>query len=327
MSGTEQTTTTNETTTDNLVVEPVITDNSNTNKPENVEDAAVNGDVKTGKEGEENHGSISIPEKFLKEDGTPDYERMAKSYLELEPLVNEKAQWSKEKIDLEQKAQLADNYKQQQDVMAKNLGFENYQALEQHQNQLNFNTQMAKYEANEYAKYLNQAENPAETRELLMLYSQQPSPELLAEIESRFTGDVHKKVGENMAGVKQQIQQQNMQQTYETEKESARTYLVDVTEKYGDYFKNEAFTNMFGLAFKELGTKLDAPTLISAMDAYKDSVIKEYESSKQAKAENDKAKSDLSGLNPGGENVNNGQEKNILDMTPEQMQNEFKKYK
>ncbi|MEI7474695.1 MAG: hypothetical protein WCK67_07935 [bacterium] len=324
----DTTTTTDESMTDNLNTEPVNSDNSNVNKPENIDDKAVNS-VTTNDESN-NQDDFAIPEKFLKEDGTPDYQKLTKSYKELEPLLGEKAQWSKEKTELEQKAQYAEQVKQQQDVMAKNFGFNSYNDFEKHQEQLQFNSQMANYEADEYAKYLNQSDNPAETRELIMLYKQHPNPELLAEIESRFTGDIHKKVGENLALVKQNIQQQQIQQSYEKEKESATQYLTDVTTQYADHFKNDAFTNMFGLAFKELGTNLDTKTFISAMDAYKDSIIKDYESSKQTNAENDNAKQGLADLNPNGKHINNNssfQEKNILSMSEEEIKKEFNKYK
>ena len=122
----EATTTTEETVTDNLNVEPENnSDNSNTDKPENTDKTAVNDDEKGTKE--EDSG---IPKKFLKEDGTPDIENLTKSYRELEPLLNEKANWAKEKAELETKAKLADSYKQQQDIIAKNMGFNDFSDLE-----------------------------------------------------------------------------------------------------------------------------------------------------------------------------------------------------
>lgn len=63
-----------------------------------------------------------IPEQFLNQDGTIKIDDLIKSYKELQPLAEEKAQWEKEKTELQKQADYAKQIQEQALAQAKNSG-------------------------------------------------------------------------------------------------------------------------------------------------------------------------------------------------------------
>lgn len=282
-------------------------------------------ETEEGSEGEE----VKIPEKFLNKDGTINTKALAKSYNELEPLQNKYADLSKESEDLRRKAEIADNLEKQQLAIANAYGFNSVEDMQRHQAKLQADSEMAKFEANQYAQFLNLCQSPEDVRDLLVLYAQNPSKELLEQIENEFPPEVHKQIGEKMFQLKADMQRQSAQMEYEQEATKAKTYLETVTTQFPEEFKNKEFVALYGEAFKALGTNLDTGMFVNLLNGLKQSWISEYVAKQSQNSENASATEAIEGLSPktSQQPTKGGQEKDILSMSPEEMKKEFRKYK
>ena len=89
----------------------------------------------------DNTDENQCPEKFRNEDGTVNVDNLLKSYKELEPLVNEKSNWEKERADLEQYKKQVEEMQNQREQEARNAGFNSVQDME-------FKYGVAAFEAN-----------------------------------------------------------------------------------------------------------------------------------------------------------------------------------
>ena len=102
--------------------------------------------------------NVNCPEKFKNEDGSVNIEKLAKSYKELEPLLNEKAAWQKERAELLEIKKQLDEFNKQKEEQAIQAGYSSTEDMQQV-------FEIANLEANEYAKYLPYVENPEEVRQ------------------------------------------------------------------------------------------------------------------------------------------------------------------
>ncbi len=306
------TTTTDETTMDNsstlLGAEPSTDDNSTSTgkggEPENVADEAVKTDKADDNASEGNDDEvIEIPEKFKDKDGNVDLKKLAKAYKELEPVVTQKANLEREKETLQKQADEAKEFRLQQDELAKSYGFKNIDELKTYQQEVKNTTKMAEFEANAYAEHLERCDDPVGVRQLLIAYAQNPTKELLAEIEDIFPADVNKKVGEVLAVQKAEFQQQNANLAYQEEATKAEAFLQEVTTTHKELFQNKAIVNLFGEAFLKFGTNLDMNKFKGYVDDLKQSFIAEYVSEQGQKNENNEALKTLEGLSPNTKTV------------------------
>jgi len=275
---------------------------------------------------------VEIPEKFLNKDGTPNLKLLAKSYKELEPFRNKNAELSKQIETLSEKAKIAESLEQQQLEIAKAYGFNTVEDMQRHQQDVQVKSEMAKFEANQYAQFLNLCEDPEGARELLILYAQNPTPELKRAIEEEagFPIEVHKKVAKEMVNLESEYQQKNFQLTYEQEATKVKAYLENVTTQYPEEFKNKEFVALYGEAFKALGTNLETDKFIGLLNGLKQVWISQHEAQKNQSQENNSAIEAIAGLSPSKNQPpqsNGGQEPDILSMSEEEMRKVINKIK
>lgn len=237
--------------------------------------------VDTAKNLSENEQEIhkNVPKKFLDKSGNIRVGELAKSYLELEPLINEKAQWAKEKETLLNK--LNEHPKAlQPDVSQKALAY---------------------IQAGLYSKMIDEAKDPKQVEELLKEFKTNPAEELIEKIEDNFS----KKVVKSVTMQSQKNLQQTNQQILKRNLEQLKTHLEDfknqALEKYKTHFYNPAFRKLFNKAFELTGTNLDVPALVSMLDEYAKSKVLEFQLQKKRQQENANATTELAGMVPSSE--------------------------
>lgn len=268
--------------------------------------------------------TIECPEKFLNEDGSADWSKVLKSYKELEPLVNEKAAWEKERAELLKSKQELDKIYQQQEENAKNAGYSSSLDMQQQY-------EIAALEANEYAKYLSYTDDPAQVRQMLVNYMNNPTPEQMADIEMEFAPEINKRVA--IASERKRIE-------YETQqKKDAETSTISKIESVisqsvdenSEIFNYEPFKKLFLNAigkYKDNFTFDDAKALIGMMTEMKGLYEAEFEKQHGIKVENDKDTDKLaaiSGTNsaPAARQLSNA---DIDKMSTSELAKEIRKY-
>ena len=217
-----------------------------------------------------------IPKKFLDKEGNVRVEELAKSYLALEPLINEKAQWTKEKQDLTEKLNRHSTTTPQETTQKA----------------------LSHLQAGLYAQMLDDATNPDETKLLLEKYKQKPSLELLAQIEDNFSKDNVKKVAVQSQKELQRVNQKVFKQNLEQLKAHMDNFRNQTLEKYRSYFFNPAFCKLFNKAFELTGTNLDVSGLVEMLDEYAKTKVLEFQLQKKRQEENADATSELTGMIP-----------------------------
>jgi len=162
---------------------------------------------------------------------------------------------------------------------------------------------IAAIEANEYAKYLHLTDNPEEVRQMLIDYTQNPSPELMRDIEIEFGSDVNKQVA--AASERQRIiyEQQLEQQRRDSIDNSVKNVISESVEKHEDIFNVEPFKKLFVNSLQRYGdnfTPEDSEVLINSVMELRDYFRNEYANELKAKKENDKATDAIASLAPTG---------------------------
>lgn len=190
----------------------------------------------------------------------------------------------------------AKQWEDEQLQIANNYGFETVEAMRNAQQEQKYSKQLAEFEANEYAKYLDKSEYPDEMRRLLMSYAQNPTKETLELIEADFPLEVVKAVAGQKMLAQGQIEQQRQAAYNQQIETSARSYLDENVNKYPDKFKNEAFTNLYGEAFRAYGCDLDTEKFINLLDAYAQSVIQANNITNGIHKENNQITDEIAGL-------------------------------
>lgn len=309
----EMTTTENFTNADNLTSENLDAgiqaildkeDAQNTDGEPAVKDEAVNDEEKTDiQEKEEKEpektdeqdntdgNKPKCPEKFLK-DGEIDTEKLLNSYLEIEPVFNEKANWEKEKNNLnEQIAQL-----QNQQMQIANLyGFKSPDEFKAFQSEMQTNLEVATLEANKYAEYLQFCENPQYVRGLLLQYQQNPTPQLMREIEEEFGTEINKEVAVLSAQAKMQIEQNKKSQLEQSYQQEAKEFITNAMNTYPDMFKVQPFVNFFGECVKVAQNRFEVNRMMELLNGLKDHWINEHETLKKQEKENIEATQKIAG--------------------------------
>ena len=243
--------------------------------------------------------NINCPDKFKNQDGTINIETVLKSYNELEPLLNEKADWQKERTELLEAKKQLDEINRLKEEQAKQAGYSSNQAMEQV-------FQIAKLEADEYAKYLQFTENPEEVKQKLINYANNPSAELMKEIELEFAPDINKNIA-----VLAERQRQQFEKQAETQKFANIESVINqsVTENK-ELFNYEPFKQLFINTLYKFGDSFtfeDAKALISTVLEMKNLFKSEFEQQLNSKQQNDKATDKLASIN----NLNSAPIKNI----------------
>jgi hypothetical protein len=237
--------------------------------------------------------TIECPDKFKNQDGTPNWANVLKSYKELEPLIQEKATWTKERAELLKAKDKLDEINRLNEQNAKNAGYDSVEDMQQ-------KLEVANVEVNEYAKYLQYTDDPEATRKLLIQYANNPSEELMEQIEVEFAPDVNKRVAIVSEKKKQEYEALN-QQNAETRKYTNIENVVSQTvEKHTEMFKYEPFKNLFTNILHRFGDNFtydDAQVLVGAVNDLKKAFQEEFEKQSGQKIQNDKAIDSIASLN------------------------------
>lgn len=247
-------------------------------------------------------------------------EDATKSYAELEKKLGEQ---SNELGELRKKAELADKLQKQfQEQELKKANERGFDTIEQYQN----NQELINYEANLYLKHLQECEYPDEMKRLLAEYVKNPSDEIRNTIETEFSIDTLKQVAGEVAIFKGQLQQKVNEALEQEVYNSAKEYLDTYVNKYSDEFKNPAFAALYGEAFRALGCNLNTDKFITLLKEYGNSVLQAAGIKNSVIKENSLATDEIAGLS----NITDsslGNEKNILEMSEDEIRRELKKYK
>lgn len=256
---------------------------------------------------EDDDAEVEIPEKFKTKDGNLNLKALSKYIKDSETyntqLSQQKAELEKQQEELKSKVELAENLEKQQDEMAKKFGFQDFSAMQKRQQEIQYNNQLAQYCSNCYMDYVSLCENPNDVKDLLMRYSQNPTKELGDLIGEEFPPEVHIQVGEKIAEFKNQLAMYHQQQERIKNEALAKEHINNVVSNYGEWFKNKEFAQVYALAFQYLGTDLDPTKMFPAMQQLKDSWIREYQASLDAKKQNDNDIDTLQNLSPNGKAV------------------------
>ena len=249
--------------------------------------------IEETKKEEPTDNTIECPDKFKNQDSTPNWANVLKSYKELEPLIQEKATWTKERAELLKAKDKLDEINRLNEQNAKNAGYDSVEDMQQR-------FEVANIEVNEYAKYLQYTDDPEATRKLLIQYANNPSEELMEQIEVEFAPDINKRVAVIAERKKQEYEALN-QQNAETRKYTNIENVVSQTvEKHTEMFKYEPFKNLFTNILHRFGDNFtydDAQVLVGAVNDLKKAFQEEFEKQSGQKIQNDKAIDNIASLN------------------------------
>ena len=260
---------------------------------------------------EEQKQELKVPEKFKNPDGSVNVENLLKAYTSAEPLFNQKAAWEKERAQLLEKAKLADELQQQQQQAANSKGYNTYDDM-----QMAYN--IAALEANEYAKYLHLTDNPEEVRQMLINYMNNPSPELMRDIEIEFGSDVNKQVAAASERQKIVYEQQLAQQRMNNVDNKVKNVISESVDKHEDVFNIEPFKKLFVSTLQRYGdnfTSEDSETLITSVMELRDYFRNEYANELKAKKENADATDTIASIAPNSGSAKSASAKDIDSMT------------
>lgn len=308
-----------ETATDNSIKEPELESDNSNDVPESQEP-----DNST----ETNSENDLILGKFK------DVDDLANAYQNIQ---SQQGQQAKELGDLRRKAQEYESFEEQKQLFeaqkeefARMLGFSSSQELATSQAYNQYESDLARFTANEYAKYLGSTASD-ELKNLILTYSNTVNPyqrkSLLEQIEYEFSPDIVKQVDRQVQKFKAQIEAQQNQAQFESLKKDAQAYLENVFQKYDtpEYFKNDKFYSLYSEAFKALGTNLDTNEFINLLESYVQSRIDNHSKNIKAKVENDNA---TDALNPELNKLtaDKTSSKSLLDMDEDELAKAVSKY-
>ncbi len=314
------------------------TDNSSENTAnldeqiEQVLDEPVNEDKQANEEPEEKlldnqDNIIECPDKFKNEDGTINVKNLAKSYKELEPLLNQKNTWEKERAELLKAKEQLDAINKQQEENAKSAGFNS--ALDMQQRY-----EVARFEANEYLKNLQYVED--ETRRdienLLYMYANNPSEELMKAIEVEFAPDVNKRIAIQAERMKQQFESNKLQQAETAKMTSIEDVISKSVDAHNDLFNYEPFKKMFVNTLHRFGDNFtfdDAQVLMNTVMELKSLFEEEFKKSSASSDANKKATDKLaaiSGINSAPASGQQSENVDLNKLTNQQLDKLLEKY-
>ena len=241
--------------------------------------------------------SEDIPVKFRNKDGSANVASLLKSYKSLEPLINEKAKWVKEKENLT--SQIT---KLQSQNSSNNKGISNHS--------INF-----------YEEALSKSSDEEKAKALIEQLKSEPSESSFKELEALFPAEIVKEVFEKSMAEEKTLLMQKHSQIFASEMHSAHNYLTQVVEKNRDELTNPVTAEIFNEAFMRFGAGLDSEWFFSKIKELKKSFIMEYQKLQAVDSENKSAKKIAENLTPRN-NASGGTpllKRNALDLTPQEL--------
>lgn len=241
---------------------------------------------------EQDNTPDECPDKFKDKDGKVDVNKLAKSYKELEPLLAEKSNWTKERAELLEYKKIIEQQREENERRAQEQGYASASEKQMSDALINL-------EANEYAKYLHTTEDPEEVRKMLIAYISNPSAEALDDIELEFPSEVIKKVA--VAKERQRAQwESELSKQQETQAlvgiENVISQAVDFDR---DIFNHKPFEDLFVKTLQRYGNNFtfeDAQVLIGAVNDLRNSIREEVAKEYGINKENGKATDELASI-------------------------------
>jgi hypothetical protein len=256
--------------------------------------------------------SVDCPDKFKNEDGSININNLAKSYKELEPLLNEKSAWEKERAELLEYKKQLEAINQQKEDRARTAGFDS--ALDMQQSY-----EVAKYEANEYAKYLQYLDD--ETRQtvqsLLYQYSNNPSEQLMQEIEIEFAPEINKRIAVQADRMRQKFEAEKQTQAQTQQMSNIEDIISKSVDSNNELFNYEPFKNLFVNTLHRFGDRFtyeDAEALMNAVKDLKGAFEEEFKKSSASTEANKKATDALAAITGQSSAPTTGSEADKIDI-------------
>lgn len=234
------------------------------------------------------------PDKFKNEDGSVNIANLLKSYKELESNSSKKeTDWQKERADLLKVKEEYDKLTENQMQYAKNSGYDSIEDMQQVY-------EIAALEANEYAKYLQYVEDPEAVRQMLVNYMNNPTPQLMEDIEVEFAPEINKRVAIASDRQRQLFEAQKAEQAKTVEMMNIENTISKAVETNKELFNYAPFKKLFTNALQTYGDKFtsdDAKVLMNAVVELKEAFYKEFEKQSGTKIANDKAIDKIASIN------------------------------
>lgn len=263
-------------------------------QPETTQEPADGNEQEPPVKEETKDNSIDCPDKFKNEDGSINIENLAKSYKALEPLVNEKSAWEKEKAELLEYKKQLEAINQQREQNAQQAGFDS--ALDMQQSY-----QVAQYEANEYSKYLQYLDD--ETRQtvqsLLYQYANNPSEAIMQQIEIEFAPEINKRIAIQADRMKRQFEAEKQTQAQTRQMSNIEEIISKSVDANNELFNYEPFKDLFINALHKFGDRFtyeDAEALMTAVKNLKSAFEAEFQKSNASNDANKKATDALAAI-------------------------------
>lgn len=233
---------------------------------------------------------INYPDKFKKEDGTLDTEKLLNSYTELESNFTKKTQELNDQIKSFQQQQEQERLNQ-----LKMQGFDS-------EFDYKLSLELARNLAGNYMQYVGHTQDPQYVQNLLYAYAQKPSQSLLEEIEDNFGVDVIKQVTADNTNYRANLiagYQAEQQRQYEEKINAEATeYVTNAYNQFPEWFERKEFVDFFGDALKTKGDAFQAAAFVQHVQNIWDLAQKTLLAELKSKNENNSAISSLVGQAP-----------------------------
>lgn len=262
------------------------------------------------------------PEKFINKDGTVNVENLSKAYKELEPLVNERAEWKKERAELLAAKEQLDAINKQQEQQAQLAGFNSMRDMQN-------SYEVAALETNEYRKYLSYTDDPGYVASLLENYEHNPSKKLMEQIEVEFSPEVNKRVAILAERKKMAYETEQAQLANTKRMTSIEQVISKAVDENNELFNYEPFKKMFVNAIVKYGDNFtydDAKVLMSTMQEMKELYQKDFEKQHGTKLQNDEATNKIASISATNSAPAASQNINIDGMSDKELVKVISKY-
>ena len=245
-----------------------------------------------------------IPLKFRNKDGSTNLKALVKSYKELEPLLNEKSNWTKEKESLT--SQLS---------KLQNQDFNKKAGLSTHS--LKF-----------YEEALEKASDSKKAKSLIESLKLNPSEESVKELESLFPAETIRDVFSKSVEAEYLIKKQEYQAKLESEETAVEEYLTKAKETYKEALENPVTREIFNETFFRFGAGLDSEWFFGKLDELKKSFIEEYQKAQAIESEKASATNTASKISPksGAKGGTPLLKRNALELSPQELDRMLDEY-
>ncbi len=175
--------------------------------------------------------------------------------------------------------------------------------------------EVANFVADEYSKRLGELDYPDDVANLLKSYRQNPSDDILEQIESEFSLSTIKEVERSKSYYEGQLQQALNDEIIKI----AETSIKSALESYPDEFQNNTFKRIYSEAFKMCGPTLDTQSLVGMLNEYANEKIKAFCIRNKIDSENINATDEITGLSSSNSNTKGNNGKLLSQMSDDEL--------